>query len=317
MRRATNNRCTVGGMVTKVPYDEFGMFHENAAEYGIPYTRPPAVKRQSTATGDGRQISSLWWGTSDPELVFLHGGAQNAHTWDTVLLALDRPAIAIDLPGHGHSDGPRSGYLDLSDNANDVAEVVGQLARDSRAVVGMSLGGVTALALADTHPELVRALVLVDITPGVNAEKSGAITAFVNGPESFPDFDALLARTIEHNPTRSVSSLRRGILHNAEQRDDGSWVWRYARHRALEPDSADRPFREFGSLWDAVSRLKVPVMLVRGMRPQSVVDDSDEAELLKRLPAARVEHVAEAGHSIQGDAPVELAELIASFVDSP
>ena len=55
-------------------------------------------------------------------------------------------------------------------------------------------------------------------------------------------------------------------------------------------------------------------MLVRGMRPQSVVDDTDEAELLRRLPGARVEHVADAGHSVQGDSPVELAGLIADFV---
>ena len=55
-------------------------------------------------------------------------------------------------------------------------------------------------------------------------------------------------------------------------------------------------------------------MLVRGMRPQSVVDDEDEAELLRRCPSARVEHVEDAGHSVQGDAPVELARLIADFV---
>ena len=69
-----------------------------------------------------------------------------------------------------------------------------------------------------------------------------------------------------------------------------------------------------GSLWDVVSDLKVPVMLVRGMLPQSVVDDADEAELLRRLPGARVAHVAEAGHSVQGDTPVELAGLIDAFV---
>ena len=50
-------------------------------------------------------------------------------------------------------------------------------------------------------------------------------------------------------------------------------------------------------------------MLVRGMRPQSVVDDDDEAELRRRQPAARIEHVEEAGHSVQGDTPVELAAL--------
>ena len=95
----------------------------------------------------------------------------------------------------------------------------------------------SSIALAAHAPELVRALVLVDITPGVNAEKAAPVTNFVNGPASFDSFDELLARTMEHNPTRSESSLRRGILHNAVQREDGSWVWRYARFRT-EPGSA-------------------------------------------------------------------------------
>lgn len=303
-------------MVAKVPYDEFSMFHENAAEFGIPYMEPPKVSRRGVTTGDGRTISALVWGSAEPEFVFLHGGAQNAHTWDTVLLALDRPAVAIDLPGHGHSDGPRSGHLNLRDNASDVAAVVRQLAPEAKVVVGMSMGGLTAIALADAEPDLVRALVLVDVTPGVDSGKAAAITAFVNGPESFPDFDSLLARTVEHNPTRSVSSLRRGILHNAEQLEDGSWVWRYARHRALEPPPGEGTSLDFASLWDAVSRVAVPIMLVRGMRAQSVVDDADEAELIRRAPSSRMEHVAEAGHSVQGDAPVELAQLLGEFVAS-
>ena len=301
-------------MVTRVPYDEFSMFHENAEEYGIPYAGPPAVRRQRVPTGDGRHLSALVWGTDDPELVFLHGGAQNAHTWDTVLLALARPAVAVDLPGHVHSDGGRAGYLSARDNADDVAAAVRALAPQARAVIGMSLGGLTTLALAAAHPDVVRRVVLVDVTPGVNREKASAITAFVNGPESFPDFDAILARTVEFNPTRTVSSLRRGILHNAEQREDGSWVWRYARHRGLARSEAEEPMREFGGLWDAVSGLEVPLMLVRGMLAQSVIDDADEAELLRRQPGARVEHVADAGHSVQGDAPVELARLISDFV---
>ena len=289
------------------------MFHENAAEFGIPY-RPPTVRREAVDLGDGRRLSALVWGEGPPELVFVHGGAQNAHTWDTVLLALGRPAVAIDLPGHGHSDGGRSGYLSLADNADDVAAAISALAPDAGAVVGMSLGGLTTLTLAARHPELVRRVVLVDITPGVNGNKASAITAFVNGPESFPDFDAILARTVEFNPTRSVASLRRGILHNAVQKDDGTWVWRHARHRTgTEADSGQR-YQEYSRLWDALSGLGVPLMLVRGMRQQSVVDDDDEAELLRRRPDARVEHIAEAGHSVQGDTPVELAALIADFV---
>jgi pimeloyl-ACP methyl ester carboxylesterase len=259
----------------------------------------------------------LVWGDSEAELVLLHGGAQNAHTWDTVALALGRPLVALDLPGHGLSDGNRHNMGHIEDTADDVATAIEVLAPRAAAIVGMSFGGLTTIDLADRHPSLVRAVILVDVTPGVNAEKAKAITDFVRGPASFPDFDAILARTVEHNPTRTVSSLRRGILHNAVQQPDGSWVWRYARHREQEgipgDQNPERSLRTEG-LWEALGRLEVPLMLVRGMRPQSVVDDADEIELLRRLPNARVEHLEEAGHSVQGDTPVELAALIADFL---
>jgi pimeloyl-ACP methyl ester carboxylesterase len=298
--------------VARPPYDEFGLFHENAAEFGLPYSGPPSVARTSVTMTDGRQLSALRWQHGSPEFVFLHGGAQNAHTWDTVALALNRPLLAIDLPGHGYSDQGVAGFSDPESNATDVAEVVGALAPHSRTVIGMSLGGLTTIALCNHAPELVRSVVLVDITPGVNAEKSVAISNFVNGPASFENFDELLARTIEHNPTRTVASLRRGILHNAVQREDGSWVWRYARFRFGE---ARQQGIDFGSLWDALAAIKVPLLLVRGMLAQSVVDDEDEAELLRRLPHAEVVRVHNAGHSVQGDTPVELAAMIADFVD--
>ena len=118
--------------------------------------------------------------------MLLHGGAQNAHTWDTVALALGRPLVAIDLPGHGHS----------SHRDDHVVLARRQRGRRSRPrcassrptrklVVGMSLGGLTALALTDRAPDLVRSLVLVDVTPGVNREKSTAIAQFIDGPEYF------------------------------------------------------------------------------------------------------------------------------------
>jgi len=297
-------------MTSAVEYDEFGLFHENAQEFGIPYGGPPAVIRQAVEVDAGRVLSSLVWGESEPELVFLHGGAQNAHTWDTVALALDRPLLAVDLPGHGHSDAGRQGSFDLTANASDVAVAVRQLAPNATAVVGMSLGGLTGITLARIAPELVRRLVLVDITPGVNSTKSTQITEFVNGPSSFEDFDELLARTMAYNPTRSESSLRRGILHNAMQQPDGTWTWRYRRF----PQESARMLHDVAGLWDDIAAIRAPIMLVRGLLPQSVVDDSDEAELVRRRPDARIEHVANAGHSVQGDAPIELARLIADFV---
>ena len=295
-----------------VPYDEFGLFHENAFEYGLPYTGPPEVRRVDVEVSTGRKVSSLVWGTTPPELVLVHGGAQNAHTWDTVALALGLPLVAIDLPGHGHSDGGPEGITSVGSNGRDLALVVAELAPEARGVVGMSLGGMSSIALADYAPELVKRLVLVDVTPGVNPEKTAPITNFINGPTSFDSFDDLLARTIEHNPGRSETSLRRGILHNAVQREDGSWVWRWARVRP-QPSEAGAPAHpDFSDWWEAVSRVKVPLLLVRGLA-WSVVDDADVAELLRRQPTAQVVGVEGAGHSVQGDRPLELTAILREF----
>jgi pimeloyl-ACP methyl ester carboxylesterase len=307
------------GVTKRIAYDEFGLFHENAAEYGIPFEGPPTVRRERVEIAPGYSLSALVWGTSEPELVFLHGGAQNAHTWDTVALALGHPMVAIDLPGHGHS-GADTTALSPQSNAVAVAVAIRALAPQAKAVIGMSLGGMTTIALAAQAPELVRKMVLVDITPGVTGQKSQAITAFVNGPKTFPSFEDLLARTIEHNPTRTEASLRRGILHNALQTEDGSWVWRYRRFDQPSPvgDAATADGKaiedRFSPLWDMLAAVEVPVLLVRGMLKQSVVDDADEAEFLKRVQHPTVVRIENAGHSVQGDTPLELAALIDEFV---
>ena len=321
-------------MTDRVDYDEFGLFHENAAEYGLPFDRPPAVRRAFAEVAPGRRLSALVWQDRDPELVLLHGGSQNAHTWDTVAMALDRPLVAIDLPGHGHSDGPgdsQEGQLDVHGNAVDVAAAIRQLAPAAKAVIGMSLGGLATIALSAEAPELVRTVVLVDVLPGVKAQRSRHITDFVAGPASFASLDELLERTTRFNPSRSRSSLRRGILHNAEQQPDGTWVWRWARHRRPEapaastsatgpalaasaPAASAPASTRYGQLWEALSSITAPLLLARGMRPDSVLDDDDERELLRRLPSAQVVHVEDAGHSLQGDTPLELAAIIEHFV---
>jgi len=293
--------------VEEFSYDEFGLFHENLSEWNLDVA-VPSVRRFFVAVDGLRQISGLQWGDDEPQYVLLHGGAQNAHTFDTVALALQRPLIALDLPGHGHSDASPFGSSAFVAHARDIEWALVQLLSAPTPLVGMSLGGMTSILIAHDRPDLVRSLLLVDITPGVNADKARHITDFVNGPSSFDDFDELLARTIEHNPTRSVSSLRRGILHNAIQRADGTWVWRHQRHPAAELTAPDA-----GDLWAKLGELTMPVTLVRGMAPGSVVDDADEEELRRRVPHATVIHVNDAGHSIQGDAPLELAALIGRF----
>lgn len=290
--------------MSQIPYDEFSLLQENVSEWHLEGP-VPTVRRFFVAVEGLRQLSGLQWGDGEPELALLHGGAQNAHTFDTVALALRRPLIALDLPGHGHSDAGPYGASAVLSHAADVEWALVQLLSGPRPLVGMSLGGLTAIVVAAARPDLVRSLMLIDITPGVNAAKTHHITDFVNGPVSFGDFDELLARTVAHNPTRSLSSLRRGILHNAVQRPGGSWVWRHQQHPASSLVAPPVP-----DLWSVVSTLTMPVTLVRGMSEGSVVDDEDERELLRRLPGASVVHVPGAGHSVQGDAPLELAALI-------
>src|SRR5688500_11622439 len=81
------------GVANPAEYDEMGLFHENASEAGLPWDGPPTVRRVDT-TVEGRIVSALAWGSTAPELVLIHGGGQNAHTWDTVALALGVPLLA-------------------------------------------------------------------------------------------------------------------------------------------------------------------------------------------------------------------------------
>ena len=101
--------------------DEFALLPENAEQLGV--TGPlPAVER--IESGD---VSALKWGTESPQVVFLHGGGQNAHTWDTVILGLGLPALAVDLPGHGRSawreDGDYGPKLAAENGATRAARV--------------------------------------------------------------------------------------------------------------------------------------------------------------------------------------------------
>ena len=106
---------------------------------------------------------------------------------------------------------------------------------------------------------------------------------------------------VQSNPDGRSTSAR--ILHNAVQGEDGSWVWRYRRF----PSAPLRRTQRAGSCRTRSAPVgrSQPAHRSRpvGPRhvPQSVVDDADEAELLRRQPAASVVHVADAGHSVQGD----------------
>lgn len=290
--------------------EEFSLLHENAEEWALPWSSPPAVERVAVPIGGGRHLSALRWGQGAPGLVLLRGGGQNAHTFDTVALALARPLIALDLPSHGHADEAPGGLLDAEGHAHDVLAALGALGLAHLPLVGMSLGGFVAILVAAHAPEVASRVALIDVTPGALARRGFRPTTW---PQPAESLDALVDEARELAPSRPEAALRRGVVHNTVQRADGTWVWRYAR---FDPPEAPRQ-PDAATLWTALESLTVPVLLVRGTGAGSLLIDEDEDELRRRVAGATVVRIDDAGHAVQSDQPTALAAVLAGFIDEP
>jgi len=109
---------------------------------------------------------------SHPSVVLLPATGETAENWDVVAASLhsSRTVYAVSLRGHGSSDWP--GTYSIQAMADDVAGLLRQLGDRPVDVVGHSLGGLAACAVASAHPELVRRLVLEDV--GVPHPRSAA-----------------------------------------------------------------------------------------------------------------------------------------------
>ena len=167
--------------------------------------------------------------------------------------------------------------------AATLAPVLRELAPDAELVVGMSLGGLTAIRLAVAAPELVRELVLVDVTPSAperHTEMTDAqrgTVALVQGERIFGSFAAMVDVTVAAAPHRDRESLRRGVFHNSKRLDDGTWTWRYDWIRKGDG---------FVGLWEDVPALTTPTTLVRGGYSRFVTDE-DAATFAQTAPGFR------------------------------
>jgi pimeloyl-ACP methyl ester carboxylesterase len=123
------------------------------------------------ATVGGHRVRYVRAGSGSPVLL-LHGFASSIYTWKDVLpaLARDHDVVALDFPGFGESEQPSD--LDGSRFPSLVLELLDQVGIQDTAIVGSSMGGATAVAVAATHPDRVTALVLID-SAGFNLAPEG------------------------------------------------------------------------------------------------------------------------------------------------
>ncbi|WP_223878469.1 alpha/beta fold hydrolase [Microbacterium radiodurans] len=299
-------------------FDEFSFLPVQAAEAGVPV---PGVRRVNGASPDGRAISALRFGDADVEVVLLHGAGLNAHTWDRTALAVGRPALAVDLPGHGDSEWRDDADYSPRAIATDLLPALRGWVTRPVVLVGQSLGGLTAAAIARLAPELVRALIVVDIAPGLDpAGGAASIRAFFAGPTDWASRAELVDRALAFGLGGDRTAAERGVLLNSRVRADGRVEWKHhfariANRLAADSDAAAAADAHQDAIaavlaesgWDDLRAVDAPLTLVRGER--GFLSDADVAAFSARLPTAGIVTV-DSGHNVQEEQPAELARII-------
>src|SRR3974377_226963 len=144
-------------------------------EVGLPGERRVAVS--------GLGFRYLDWGTKGQRpILFLHGGALTAHTWDLCCLALrgEFHCVALDQRGHGDSDWAPDADYSIGAQREEIRGFADRLGLDRFALVGQSMGAINGLAFAVAHPERLSALVMIDAGPEVRRPGSRRLRAFVH-----------------------------------------------------------------------------------------------------------------------------------------
>jgi esterase len=274
-----------------------------------------ALPEGRTVVLGGLRFSYLDWGKAGLRpILFLHGGALNAHTWDLCCLALrgEYHCLALDQRGHGDSDWAPEGDYSIAAQREDVRSLVEALGLDRFVLVGMSMGAINALAFAESHPERLSALVLIDAGPNVRRAGSRRIREFVNDVAEAPSLEAIIERALAFNPRRDPEILRRSLMHNLRRTEAGGWTWKYDRRRFQALDQ-ERHLAERRALAESLGRVLCPTLVVRGGE-SDVFFDEDARELARALPRGRHVTVPHAGHTVQGDNPKDLVAALREFL---
>src|SRR5215475_12596482 len=235
-------------------------------------------------------------------ILLIHGSGMSARSWDMQLQGLPRSLriIALDLPGHGQSDpAPRAG---VEVYAGAVAHVLAALECGPVVVVGHSLGGSVAIALAARRPDLVRGLVLIASCVKLPLVDSVGerVVAYLPGPLRRLLFFSMAKKVLfaPEAPTEAIAITMREL-------------------RACRPETLQADVRAARAmdLTAQAAALDVPTLVLSGRRDRLITPTLAE-RLGALIPGSRLHIVDGAGHMLPLEAADRVNREIVAFVES-
>lgn len=247
-------------------------------------------------------------GEHGPIIAFCHGLFGQGKNWTQIAkaFAADHRVLLIDMPNHGRSSWTEGfSYAELAD---DVATLF--RADDPVTLVGHSMGGKIAMALALRHPELVSRLVVVDVSP-VPYESGREFLGYIDTMRAL-DLDSLERRDQADDALRGAvpnTTVRSFLLQNLRREGDG-WRWTInldllSKHM---PELAGWPVEDFEG-----ASYAGPVLWIGGANSSYVADDYAPA-MEALFPRVRRVTIKGAGHWVHSEQPAVFIEVLTRFV---
>lgn len=215
-----------------------------------------------------------------------------------------RPVVIVDMRNHG--DSFHNAVHDYVAMAGDLADVIADLGGQAD-VVGHSMGGKAAMALALTRPDMVRKLAIMDIAPvAYGHTQEHLIDAMESLDLSAVDrrstADAMLAERVDDPGVRAF------LLQSLDLKSDPK-AWRLNL-----PALRDQMGQILGWPEDLPKAgFSGPVLEIAGER-SDYLSEAGQAALREHFPQARVIRVKDAGHWLHADAPEAVAQILVSFL---
>ncbi len=242
-------------------------------------------------------------------IVLLHCFTCAINWWDKMMPLLDRDhrVVAIDLLGHGGSEKPASGY-DTPNQADLVAQALDRLGVRDAEVIGHSLGGAVATALAEQSPKLVNRLVIIDSRSSRADEGDlGTLAKLAFTPvigealwKIKPDFAVKKGLEVAFAPGFDVPDA---FVEDVNQMTFSAYA-----------DSGDDDYTDEKPLADRIAATGKPLLVIIGTEEQ-IIDDPREAlaHYKEAVPEAQTKLIHGAGHSPNVEKPAQTAALVLAF----